>query len=335
MHGFAEIKLVDDINHIPVKFNILRKAPGFMLDWYIRKFNPFTAEDAQILGERGFLVKMPLTALDMRERQEYFNEQAARTLYSLRDYGVGIVLPPAMPVNELSEARFPDILPIADGRLVFAIFMMQAIEKTLKLTGKSIRTAEIAIIDGNKSITMSVLDTIYPHVNYLTLITDLDYSQKCTQMYNDCGLNVNMSDFNRSSLESADIIINIREGNKFDYYYKRGAIYFEMARRNGTQVAVKRDDVLIVDGLRLGRDMVAPNEEEISLERFECGLHGMSREYRKLKSRYDSRSIRPISERIKTLGYSVRGLKFCGRPLSGADFARCFENRESTHIASP
>jgi len=313
MHGFAEIKLVDDINHIPVKFNILRKAPGFMLDWYIRKFNPFTAEDAQILGERGFLVKMPLTALDMRERQEYFNEQAARTLYSLRDYGVGIVLPPAMPVNELSEARFPDILPIADGRLVFAIFMMQAIEKTLKLTGKSIRTAEIAIIDGNKSITMSVLDTIYPHVNYLTLITDLDYSQKCTQMYNDCGLNVNMSDFNRSSLESADIIINIRDDNKYDYYYKRGAIYFQLAHRNGAQIAAKRDDILIVDGLRLSCRLSMDRVEDISLPRFECGLFTMSHEYRKLKSGYSSRSIRPVAERVNTLGYSVRGLMLCGR----------------------
>jgi len=333
MSGFAEMVLVDDLSHIPIKFNILRKAPGFMLDWYIRKFNPFTAQDMEILGERGFLVTLPLTERDRGERPEYFSEQTEKTLYSLRDYGVGIVLPPGIP----KDWKFPAVLPVADGYNVFAFFMMQAIEKTLKLAGKQVKTAEIVLIDGEFGLTMTVLDNIYPYVNYLTLLTNSDalYMGKCARIYSDCGLNVNMSDYNRSSLESADIIINIREGNKFDYYYKRGAIYFEMARRNGTQVAVKRDDVLIVDGLRLGRDMVAPNEEEISLERFECGLHGMSREYRKLKSRYDSRSIRPISERIKTLGYSVRGLKFCGRPLSGADFARCFENRESTHIASP
>lgn len=326
MSGFAEIKLIDDISHIPVKFNILRKAPGFMVDWYIRKFNPFTAEDMEIIGERGFLVTIPLTAHDMCERPEYFNEQVEKTLYSLRDYGVGIVLPPVPTAGILTDQAFPDVLPIADGKGVFVFFMMQAIEKTLKLARKNIKTAEIMIMDGDDRLTMTLLDAIYPYVNYLTLITnsDIRYVGKCTQIYSDCGLNINMSSYNRFGLESADIIINMREENKFDYYYKRGAIYFELAYQNGTEIAAKRDDILIVDGLLLGCNAGTPCEEDISLERFECGLHAMSHEYRKLKSRYDSRSVRAVSERIKTLGYSVRGLKFCGRLLSRADFTNTF-----------
>jgi hypothetical protein len=320
MHGFAEIKLIDDLSHIPLKFNILRKAPGFMLDWYIRKFNPFTAEDIQILGEHGYLIKMPLTALDMREHPEYFNELAARTLHSLRDYEVGIVLPPTQSVSELTEVRFPDILPTADGRLVFALFIMQAIEKTLNLTGKNIKTAEIIIIDGSRNLTMSALDIIYPHVNYLTLITDLNYSEKCAQVFSDCGLNVNVSNYNRSSLENADIIINTCDENKYDYYFKRGAVFFQLAHRNGALIAAKRDDVLIVDGLRLSCDMAMERGTAISLERFECGLHTMSREYRKLKSGYSSRSIRPVTELINTLGYSVRGLLLCGKEARGRSF---------------
>jgi len=326
MPGFAEIILIDDLSNIPIKFNLLRKAPGFMLDWYIRRFNPFTAEDTEILGERGYLVTLPLTSDDMRERPEYFSEQAAQTLHNLRDYGVGIVLPPAMPAGALGAAAFPDILPVADGNGVFAFFMMQAIDKTLKLAGKNIKTAEIVLIDGNQSLTQSVLDNIYPHVNYLTLITDEDYSGKCAQIYSDCGLNMSVSDYNRSSLVSADIIINTREENKFDFYYKRGAIYFELGRRNGAETAAKRDDILIVDGLRLSRSIAAPSEreEDITLERFECGLHAMSRDYRKLCSRYDSCGVRPVAERIKTLGYSVRGLMFCGRSLSGPCFDSVF-----------
>ena len=322
MSRFAEITLVDDLSHVPIKFKMIRKAPGFMLDWYIKKFNPFTAEDMEILGERGLLVRMPLTVRDMSERSDFFIEQAIQTLYTLRDYEVGIVLPPRQPAGPVNDLAFPDIIPIADGSLVFAFFIMQAIEKSLKLAGKNIKTAEIVVIDANPHLTMSVLDNIYPHVNYLTLITELEYSDKCAQIYGDCGLNVGVFDFNRSNLESADIIININKVNKFDYYYKRGAIYFELVHRNCTEIAMKRNDILIVDGLRLGS--AGERGETLPLERFECGLHAMSREYRKLKSSYNSRSIAQVTQRINTLAYSVRGLTFCGRSLTGVDFDSVF-----------
>ena len=314
MPRFAEIRLIDDLRHIPLKFNILHKAPGFMLDWYIRRFNPFTAEGMEILGERGFLVRLPLTADDMQERPDYFNELAVKTLYSLRDYGVEIILPPTPQAGVLNASRFPEILPIADGHLTFSFFIMQAIEKTLKFVGKNIKTTEIVLIDGNYDLTMSMLDNIYEHVNFLTLITDTDYSDKCAQIYGDCGLNVSLSSYNRSSLESADIIINMRNENKFDYYYKRGAIYFELSRINGAEIAARRDDILIVDGLHLAIPMEIGSG--VSLERFECGLHAMSHEYRQLKHRYDGRLIRPVADRIKTLRYSARRLQFCGRPLT-------------------
>jgi len=275
-----------------------------MLDWYIKKFNPFTVEDTEILGERGRLIRLPLTAFDARERPEFFRELTVRTLYTLRDYGVGIVLSPP------SATDFPDILPIADGRVTFAFFMPQAIESTLKLAGKSNKTAEILLIDGDRALTMSVLDNIYPHINYLTLVSNDDYAMKCAQIYDDCGLNVRVSAHSRSALENADIVINTREESRFDNYYKRGAVYFELSRRNSAELAARRGDILLADGLRL-----INAGESLSLERFECGLHSLSRDYRRLKSRYDSRLIRPVAERIRTLGYSICGLTLGGSPV--------------------
>lgn len=307
MRSFAVIELIDDISLVPVKFKVLRRAPGFMLDWYIQKFNPFVAEQTEILGESGFLIRLPLTERDRLERPGYFAEMAGRTLHSLRDYDVEIVLPPA-------GGDFPDILPQADGRYAFPFFIMPAIIKMLKQVGKNIKNAEIVLTDGSRGLTLSILDNIYPHVNYLTVITEGDYEQKLAEIFDDCGLNVHAADYNRSSLENADIIINTQEDNRrFDYYYKRGAIYFDLSRGNGAELAAKREDMLIVDGLLLrGADGT------MGLGRFECGLYTMSREYRRLMSGYDSRTVRLVSERVDALGYNVTGLCFQNRPVRPA-----------------
>ena len=50
MCQFAVFDYMESRQQIPVAFNILKKAPDFIWDWYIKKFNPLSVEKMDCLS---------------------------------------------------------------------------------------------------------------------------------------------------------------------------------------------------------------------------------------------------------------------------------------------
>ncbi len=319
MRRFAMIEFVNELSEVPIKFNVLKKAPSFILDWYIKKFNPFTMEKIEMFEAEGFTVKLPITKPIAESDLDYFADIYNRTLNCLADYDVEIVLPPRN--FKIVDSGFK--VERAQAQTVFPFFIMQAINKSLKIFKKDIKTAELVIIDGNRNLTLNLLDNIYPHVNFLTVITNSEdissYDRTAEEILDDTGLNLNVSGYNKTVLTNADIIINTSEENeKFDHYYKRGAIYFELSKSNCIDLLSKREDMLIIDDLRLKL-----GTEFLSLEELDCWLHIKCREYRALKNRaYESYLMKRVFEFANGTGFEISSLCVNHKVLNSVSLTR-------------
>jgi len=254
---FICVEFVKDIDEIPLKFNLLKKAPLSVIDWYVRKFNPYRIEEISVLGESGYLVSIPITLEESRKDKEKTMMITSKMLENIKELSVDIAFPPRNFPFE-----FPEVVRIANGKHIFALLIMQAINKAVKMTNRELKKTEILIIGGNETITNIVLENVYRHVNYLSLIFDEnasdaeieDYNKTAAYIFDDVGLNVRITKKNVDCLKSADIIINTsNERIPYDYYYKRGAIYFDlgMNKEKTRELMVKRGDILVITGLKI------------------------------------------------------------------------------------
>lgn len=265
-----------------MKFEILKKCGDQVVWWYIKKFNPFTMEKMAVAGVEGFLVRLPMTKKDALEDQEKTEDVVGRTLESLRDFRVDMVLPP-------DEYPYPFLppMPVATGRGLFPFFMPRSVGKALHMTGKDIKTAELLILGGGNGVTEHLVDQLYPHVNYLTVLVNnrqeaLEYEKKAEEIFYDVGLTLQVTEKNKTVLENADVVINAGSGMRFDYYYKRGGVYFDVGGSRGDfmELMGKRPDILAVDGLRVSCLGVP-----VDFRVFELAFYSVSLDYRTLLTR--------------------------------------------------
>ncbi len=250
---FARIKFIQNINEIPMKFSILKRCPTTLFDWYIRTFNPYKIEEMVIGDQKGVLVKLPITEEQAKADIYKAIYLAEKTLYDLIELNVLIVLPPPFFCTQFPK----NIIRIAEGKnIIVAFFIMQAIEKLLNSLQKQLKNTEIAIIDGDFGTTMSLIDSIYPYVNYLSIISEYAESnlflEKAASIFKETGLNVGTFVRNKAILKNADIIINTRDSDEFTSLYKKDAIYFELAKNNLESSELNlRNDILKIDNLRI------------------------------------------------------------------------------------
>lgn len=247
MDKFAILDYVKNKDEIPVRFNILKKAPDFIWDWYIKKFNPLSVEKINFDFADGFLIKLPI------EKCNTDYKLAASLLFlTLKSFPqVKIICLPDYFSYDYESCA----IKISNGNLMFAFLAIDAIKKFSHVIQKEFANLEIFIIDKNHLLTQILIDNIYPHVNYLTVITNEKniYNKKEHSIFAETGLNIQILSYNKSIIENADIIINTGFENKFDYAIKRNSLYFDLGSKKNDfcQLKIKRPDIFAFNSLNL------------------------------------------------------------------------------------
>lgn len=279
---FAYFEYTQSKNDIPVKFNIIRKSDK-LLEWYIKKFNPVILKDTKIADVEGYCIRLPLLSEEEKTNAEKVKYIIEQTIDIVFNYDVDIILLPKYYPFSTSDNIYK-----ADGKYIFALFIMEAINKILKIVKKDIKTAEILIINGNSQLTECIIDNIYPEINYLSLMTNDEsiefFREKAFDMFDDTGLNMQVFTKNKSISETADIIINTSDDDfKLDYFFKRHSVFFDLSsnKKKFDELVRKRNDMIIIDGLRLSYN----DDEILSTQKLELPIFCLCDDYRSIVSR--------------------------------------------------
>ncbi len=228
----------------------IKKLPECLLDFYIEKRNPYTVKEAELFGVKGLDVVLPFTGEYAKRHCDKMDSLLKRTMEQFEKAGCDIVSAPY-------GVTLPAGLPQADGKIIFAFYLVEIIHKIYKYTNRDIRTAEIVILDGGNFLTELVLDVIYPNVNYLSIYTDRkeNFEEKASDIYEDCGLNVQVfSNSKNTLLRNGDIIINCAmELENFDYFFKKNSLYLDVNknRQKLLRLMAKRSDMVFIDDMKL------------------------------------------------------------------------------------
>lgn len=275
---FAYLEYVQSKKDIPVKLNIIRKSEK-LLEWYVKKFNPVILKDVKIIGVDGYCIILPVINEEEKANIEKVKYIVNETINMLLDYDINIILLPKSYPFQISQS-----IEEATGKYVFALFIMSAINKILKIMKKDIRTAEFLIINGNNQLTEFIIDNIYSEINYLSLMTDDEsfefFKDKALRVFDDTGLNMQIIKKNKSIAETVDIIINTSDMDfKLDYFFKRQSIFFDLSFniKRFEELVRKRNDMIVINDLRLSY-----NDEILSTQKFELPLFCSCEDYRNI-----------------------------------------------------
>lgn len=251
---FAKIEYVNSIDEIEIN-TLVKKMPKKICDYYIEKVNPYIYTEFEIMGAKGYKIKLPLTLPEAKENYKKNEILIKKTLDDIHKKGgdIEIVVPP-------EEIMFPNIIKISDGKAIFAFSLQLAISKILKILDKDIRNTEFLIIDGGNFITNLILDCIRDEINYLSVYTDRieNFEERAEEIYEDCGLNIQVFSNSKNALmREADIVINGgADLENYDYFFKKGAVYLDVNKNRPklTRLRSKRTDMIFIDNIELKWD---------------------------------------------------------------------------------
>lgn len=290
---FALLDYVENKEQIPIAFKILKKAPDFIWDWYIKKFNPLLVERIDFDIADGFSIKLPIE----RDVPKNIDLSVRKTIASF---------PQVKIVRALKNYSFEnyDTIKVAHGNFLFAFLAMQIIKKFCSVTNKKLELVEVFILDANQTITQILIDSIYPHVNYLSVITGQKdfYLQKQHDIFIDNGLNLQLLNYNKSLMVNADIIINTGIENNFVYAIKPKAIYFDLSGINSiADIKIKRPDIFISDNFNLYY-----SEKLIDIVLLEMIFYCAFNDFKKIfNGQYNSNLFSSVSNKINNSNIKI------------------------------
>lgn len=248
MEKFAYLKCAQNNRDIHIKSRFIRFMPKYFRDKYIVKNNPIFVEDIEILNVLGYNITVPIFETEIESLKA--NTVLDNTLKNLEFMDV-ISISSDIPID-CSKSK----IVYMDGKNILQFFLLYSLQKAIKFTDKNIKYAEILIIDGDDEYkTYNTIKSIYDSINYLTLFTYRPefFKSFAEKIYSDTGLNLQIVEQNKSAIKDADIIINLSADIKvnFDYFYKKGAIYFELSDNIQKELELlrKREDINVIDNI--------------------------------------------------------------------------------------
>lgn len=274
---FAKIDFIDDINEIPLKFNLHKKEK--ILNWYIRKFNPYIKEDMKVFGVQGYNIKLPIKKEEAFNNEELFLNLYEKTINSLKHLNVEIVDKPY-------EFYSVDLdIQNTDKKFFMALFIFEIIKKAIKIFNKDLKDLQIVIIDEKLGVnfTKLIINMIFENINYLTVVTENDYSDLVEKIYFDNGLNIAQIKSENNILNNGDVIINLKKSDFKNYHnLKSGGIFIDLSGnlKSALSICIKREDVFFIDNINVSKD-----DEICILEKFEMAYYIKSNFYKTLKDR--------------------------------------------------
>lgn len=285
---FAKLEFANNIDEIPIKFNLLRYAPKNVFSWYVEKYNPYVLRDFDIGDETGYLVKLPFTADEYKENAKRCEELTGNIIEDLYLNLVEIVVFP-------KEMKFESKkLFMANGKTLMILLIYNLIVKSLKTVGGDLQNTEIAIIDSN-SLTegeydesniddvLAIVENIYKEINHLTIFTKLkesnSYKEMSYNVFDETGLRIHISKMSKKLIAEADVVINLSKRiKKLEYHFKRGSVFIDLSSNEFArkELIAKRPDIKIIDGMRLKWI-----DRIYEMNSFEAGLYQKLPKYRK------------------------------------------------------
>lgn len=230
------------------------KIAARFLTYYIENFRPYQLSDTELWGVPGVEVRLQTTAAQAEAKGVLWQKKLEEALQELYDQEAVIVIAPP-------EGAFPgQLIRVARGRDLAGLFIMDIVKKAAKSLSLDLKDARVVIIDGKNRYSALALDMICPHVNFLSVYTDRkeDFSQQAEEIYEDCGLNLQLFSNSKGSLMAeGDIVINCGyDMENYDYTFKKGAFYFDLAQNKPKllRLCVRREDLLLADGCTVRRD---------------------------------------------------------------------------------
>jgi len=256
---FAKIKLAKNIDELNLSNGLVKKAPGFIRDWYVEKFVPISIKETSICSTQGY--EMVLGGAEEKFILKLGEE--ARAL------GVR-----AMFTSD--ELLLPQGFYVPEGIFAKVFLLEQVIEKVVRKRKFDPSKLSMVIVAGDEAITKALLTELYAELNHLGVILEVEsdtsaYDDIAFDIFDDCGLTVNFGGQGSYLLKEADIIINLSEhGKANEHLYKKEACYVELAPGGdkARRISQRRSDVLLVD-----RFNVEFAGEHLTLEELELVMY--------------------------------------------------------------
>lgn len=269
MSQYAQMYFAEKEEDIPINRYLLKLPPAFrdrILKWKLA----MKYEEITVWGVPGERIQMPMTYTMYRKmhlpiRRSIFKKMESKLLQR----GITHVLLPKV----LKTSPFFNIQD-CKGDHVKPFFIMEAIRfiSNQKKTSKDLKDLEIIILDGNIKDVNMIVDFIYPHVNYLTIITENpeDFTEKVENIFDDVGLNVRIASYNKATISQGDIIIDTHYDDPgIIHYCKKHALYIDMGNHIEKTIMLleKQNTVHVIDEF-----LLIQNEEVLSIDQAELIL---------------------------------------------------------------
>ena len=274
---FAIIDFVKNKEEIPIKLGAIKKIPDRFLEYYVSKFNPFTLSATNILDAEGYYVKLPLEKKHAYENIELTEDLLDRTLINLYDLDVKTVILPKNFSHVIREGIYE-----AKKEYILPYFLLKIIKKSLNIVKKELKNAEILIMADDLELSACCVNLLYPHVNYFSVVANneniYNYFESITQnIFNDCGLNLQVLRSGKEIIKSADIIINTSLSYKNAFSYKKGAVFIDLAGNTKKlhEICIKRNDMVFIDNA-----LIKTKEQKLRIEEIFMYMYIVSKDFR-------------------------------------------------------
>ncbi|MCL2592371.1 MAG: hypothetical protein FWD82_03305 [Defluviitaleaceae bacterium] len=291
---FAIIDFIKNKEEINVKRGLIKKMSEKIFDGYIKKFNPFVLIPTNLLDAEGYYVSLPIEK-DFAYRSIGLAEDLLdRTLISLYDLDVRTAIIP----REFSHVAREGII-VARKEYILPYFLMEIIEKGLKIVKKDLKTAEIILIADDLEVSACCVDMIYSNVNFLSVLAkdknSYEYFKSIqSEIFNDCGLNLQVFSDGKEVIKSADIIIDTSSSYKSAYYYKKDAIFIDLSGNyeKFRELFVKRQDMIFINNIT-----VRVEEQKFKADEFFMYMYTTNRDFRRLNGKNHIKIAENISKK--------------------------------------
>lgn len=232
-----------------------KKKGGWLTETFRLWRRPFVLDETTLWDAAGYLVSIPEVSDSRRDKQM---EKLAEALHKRE---VGVLLP-------RGEGPLPPGFPVAEGKGIFALFVMEAAKLALAAADIPLQEAKFVVLDGGNGLTRYLLEAIYPQVNHLSVYTAKveSFSEITDRIFADCGLSLQaFAHYKNELMREADVIVNgALELANFDYYFKKGAIYLDVNRNLAKERRLRRrrEDMYFVGELLFSAgDTILTNRE--------------------------------------------------------------------------
>ncbi|NMA85174.1 MAG: hypothetical protein GX962_15070 [Epulopiscium sp.] len=290
-------------------------------NYYIKKRQPIFLQEIEIADVIGYEVQIPGILEDIIKNEMVSRARLlTKLMVQLQKYEVEVMAweQPWLDQEQLN-------IPVVQGQEMILFFILPAILKILPIISKPLESLEICVIGGPNKRTNLILDLIYPHFNFLTLMTEKPdtFLKKGEQIYEEVGLLVNFVEKKYNRVIHEDVIINLEPDDTSFYFCKKGTVYFDYSgsREHTKKILLNRNDIIVIDDLSL-----LYQEQEFSTKLLELIWFSQDPTFRHhLLYGYDPKDLSRLMSYIKRNNMEVCSFHQYGKDLRDTPTKRCID----------